>query len=178
MNRLFDVIAVCCVAVVVLLPKASVEAKPALSADIGQESRVAALEDAFARSPNNEAIAVELSDLYLEVERPDWALVALSGFSGATSSARVSLVRATAHAERLEADAAVSAVREGEAICASRGCPQIVASRLALIGAPMQALVDGKIDPHKDLVRAKEAVGKALHSTRAGLPRGAAPSDK
>jgi hypothetical protein len=178
MNRLFDVIAVFCVAVVVLLPKASVEAKPALNADTTQESRIAGLEDAFARDPHSEPIAVELADAYLEVERPDWALVTLSAFSGDTSSARVSLVRATAHADRLEAPAAVTAIHEGEAACAAHGCPAIVAARLQLIGAPMQALVDGKIDPHTDLLRAKEVVGKALHSTRAGLPHGVVPNEK
>jgi hypothetical protein len=178
MNRLFDVIAVFCVAVVVLLPKASVDAKPALNVDTAQESHIAALEDSFARDPRNETVAVELADSYLEAERPDWALVTLSGFAGDASSARVSLVRATAHADRLEADAAVKAIHEGEAACAAHGCPPIVASRLQLIGAPMQALVDAKIDPHKDLLRAKEAVGKALHSTRAGLPSGVAPAEK
>jgi len=178
MNRLFDVIAVFCVAVVVLLPKASVEAKPALNADATQESRIAGLEDTLARDPHNEAVAIELADAYVEVERPDWALATLSGFAGDTSSARVSLVRATAHADRLEAVAAVKAIHEGEAACAAHGCPQIVAARLQLIGAPMQALVDGKIDPHKDLLRAQEAVGKALHSTHAGLPSGVAPAEK
>ncbi len=165
MNRLFDLIAVVCVAIVVLLPKASIEARPALSADPIELARVGALEDALAQAPDHEPTAVELAEQYLRRERPDWALVTLSAFSAATASAKLSLLRATAHAERLEAAAAVAAVHDGEAACAARGCPPQVAARLQLILGPMQALVDLKIDPRVDPQRAKEAVGKALHAT-------------
>lgn len=170
MNRVFDLIAVAGIAIVVLLPKASVEARPALAADSFESSRVASLEDAFARAPTSEPAAIELAELYLRLEHPDWALVTLSQFAGKDASARLSLLRATAHAERLEAGLAVAAVKEGQSVCESRGCPPQVGARLTVIGGPMQALVDQGIDPYKDPARAKEAVGKVLHSTHTATP--------
>ena len=172
MNRLFDLIAVGCVAIVVLLPKASVDARPALSADGRDLARVAVLEDALVRYPLGDAAgeptAVELAELYLRVEHPDWALITLAPYRGAESSAKLSLLRATAHAERLDAVASMRAIAEGRAACEARGCAPVIAARMAVIAAPMQALVDQKVDPRIDPTRAKEIVGKALHATRPG----------
>jgi len=171
MNRAFDLIAVVCVAVVVLLPKASVDARPAVQADkvdASDATRMAELEESLARNAANEAVAMELAQLYLRTERPDWALVTLSGFDAATASARTWLLRATAHAERLEAALAVAATKSGLAVCNGHGCPSDVSARLQLIAGPMQALLDENIDPKAEPQRAKEAVGKVLHSTRPG----------
>lgn len=166
MNRLFDLIAVGCVAVVVLLPKASVDARPALSGDPADVNRVAMLEDALAREPNNEANAVDLAELYLRLEHPDWALIALAPFAAKDASGRTSLVRATAHAERLEAAQALSAIKAGQSACESHPCAPLVVARLSVIGAPMQALVDEHVDPRVEPQRAKDIVGKILHATR------------
>lgn len=180
MNRIFDLIAVVITAIVVLLPKASVEARPALAADPLDLARVAALEEGLAQqadgSPGREAVADDLAEMYLRLERPDWALVTLSASSPESASARTWLLRATAHAERLEAKLAVDATEAGRRACDRAGCAPQVRARLDLIAAPMQALVDGKIDPRTDPQRAKEAVGKALHSTRPMPP--SAPGKK
>jgi hypothetical protein len=172
MNRIFDVIAVVCVAVVVLLPKASVEARPAVHTDKLDDvaaSRMAELEETLAQNKlsgsSNEAAAVELAQLYLRVERPDWTLVALSDVEAASASARTWLVRATAHAERLEAALSVAATKSGLLACKEHGCPSDVEAKLHIIAAPMQALLDQNIDPKTDPQRAKEAVGKVLHAT-------------
>lgn len=166
MNRVFDLIAVACVAVVVLLPKASVDARPALSVDASYTARVAALEDALARDPQDQAVAADLAELYLKLEHPDWALVALASFPAQGVSGRIQLARATAHADRLEAPAALAAVEEGRRACDKGGCPPLVLARLSVIGAPMQALVDAKIDPRVEPQKAKAIVGGVLHSTR------------
>lgn len=170
MNRIFDLIAVIGVAVVVLLPKASVDARPALSGDPGDLARVAQLEETLSRTPDDEATAVALAELYLRLEHPDWALVTLSRFDGRSASAKLSLLRATAHAERLSPGPALAASRDGNAACETRGCPPDIAARLSVIAAPMQALVDQGIDPTRDPQKAKEAVGKVLHSTRPAKP--------
>src|SRR5262245_32466528 len=99
MNRIFDLIAVVATAIVVLLPKASVEARPALSADPLDLTRVAALEEQLAQAPDRESIADDLAEMYLRLEHADWALIALASFAPASSSARTWLLRATAHAE-------------------------------------------------------------------------------
>jgi len=177
MNRLFDLIAVGCVAIVVLLPKASVDARPALQGDARDLARVAALQDALVRDPLSEPTATELAELHLRLEHPDWALITLSGFSGKDASAKLSLLRATAHAERLDAAASILAIEEGRKACEARGCSPVVAARMAVIAAPMQALVDQKVDPRTDPQRAKEIVGKALHSTRPGASISPAPKE-
>jgi hypothetical protein len=181
MNRAFDLIAVVCVAVVVLLPKASVDARPALQADkvdSNDLTRIAELEESLARNPANETVAVELAHFYLRAERPDWALITLSPFDPATASARTWLLRATAHAERLEPALAVAASKSGQLVCKNHGCASDVGARLQVIAAPMQALLDDNIDPRTDPQRAKEAVGKALHATKPGTGFGAVSSDK
>jgi hypothetical protein len=170
MNRLFDLIAVACIAFVVLLPKASVRARPALDAEPSDLQRVSSLEDALVRaprdSPDREDIATDLADAYLQLERPDWALVTLAAFPAASSSARLSLVRATAYADRLDAQGAVAATTAGRAACDQRGCPDVVSARLQIIEQPMKALLDAHIDPRKDQQRAKQIVGQILHNTR------------
>ena len=172
MNRIFDLIAVVCVAVVVLLPKASVEARPAVQADKIDDaaaSRMAELEETLAQnkmtSTPNEPAAIELAQLYLRVERPDWALIALADVEAASASARTWLLRSTAHAERLEAALSVAASKSGLLACKTHGCPADVEAKLHIIAAPMQALLDQNIDPKTDPQRAKEAVGKVLHAT-------------
>ncbi len=165
MNRVFDLVAVGCLAVVVLMPRASVEARPALSADATYTARVATLEDSLARDPKNETAAAELAELYLQLEHPDWALIVLASFPQQNTTARIQLARATAHAERLEAPAALAAIKEGQSTCAKSACPPLVVARLSVIGAPMQALVDEKVDPQLDPQKAKAIVGRVLHST-------------
>ena len=167
MNRLFDLIAVAAVAFVVLLPKASVQARPALDVDPSESARVALLEDAVTREPTNEEAAADLAETYLRLDHPDWALVTLSRFSGATATARVSLLRGTAYADRLEPALAVEATTQGRAACDARGCPAVVAARLSVIEAPMKALADAHIDPRKEQQRAREIVSKTIHSTHA-----------
>jgi hypothetical protein len=170
MNRLFDLIAVGCIAFVVLLPKASVQARPALDAEQSDLQRVSSLEDALVRAPHDapdrEVIATDLAELYNRLERPDWALITLASFPAESSSARLSLVRATAYADRLDAASAVAATTAGRTACEKRGCPDIVSARLQIIEGPMKALLDAHIDPRKDQQRAKQIVGQVLHNTR------------
>jgi hypothetical protein len=167
MSRLFDLLAVAVVAVVVLLPKASIEAHAALDAESIELERVAALEDRRLAEPDSVEAAVELGDAYLRLGHPDWTLSTLARFAGRQH--RVHLLRATAYAERLEAASAVEETRAGEKVCDAEGaaCPETERIRLRLIAGPMQALVDEQIDPHKDPKRARETVSKILHATKA-----------
>lgn len=168
MSRLIDLIAAAAVAVVLLLPKASLEAHQALVGDELSLDRVAALEDARFAEPNSVDRAVALANLYLEVEHPDWALITTAQFAG-KGDHRIELARATAHAERLEAEACVSTTERGLAECDAEGarCPAGDRVRFRLISSAMQVLVDQHIDPRKDPRRAKEAVAGVLHGAHA-----------
>jgi hypothetical protein len=183
MNRLLDLVAVIAVAVVVLLPKASVEARPALEGDPVELERVSRLQDDLYREPTNARTAVQLADAFLSFFRADWAIATLAPFVAWERAGRlqpdaeVHLVLATAHAERLEPGPCVDEARRVEEVCAAAAdtprCPDGTLARSRLIAGSMQALLDKGIDPAKDPQHAKEEVYRVLHPSRPAfrLPR-------
>ncbi len=166
MSRIFDLSAVAAVAVVVLLPKASLEARPALTGAKIELDRIAELEDLHFVDATNVDRAGDLAEAYLGLLHPDWALQTLASF-GDSPDVRIHLLRATAHAERLEAQATVDEAARGRAACDALGarCNPSLRIRLDVIANPMQALLDQKIDPHQNPKEAADAVSKVLHST-------------
>jgi hypothetical protein len=176
MPRIFDLIAVVAVAVALLLPKPSLKASPALAGERIELDRVAALEDARFAAPDDVEVALGLADAYLRLGHADWALATLAAPARRPDAdARVYLTRATAFAERLEAQATVDEAKRGDAVCdaAPARCPPGTRVKLSVIASSMQVLLDGKIDPYKDPQRAREAVSKVLHATHA---KGAPPA--
>jgi len=172
MRRIVDVVAVAAVAVVLLLPKPSVDAHVALVGDKVELDHVAALEDARYAEPDDPAHAVELADAYLGLLHPDWALATTSQFAS-TADHRVHLVRATARAERLEGTECLDETKLGLSACDAEGpakCPPQVRVRFGVISSAMQALVDQGIDPRKDPKRARQAVAEVLHSAKTKPP--------
>ncbi len=181
MSKAFDLIAVVAVAIVLLLPKPSLEAKPALVGEKIELDNVAALEDARFAEPDNVEHAIALADAYLRLLHPDWALSTLAQFAN-TGDHRVHLLAATAHAERLESRATVDEAARGLAACDAEGpakCSAADRVRFGVISQSMEALVEGHIDPRKAPQQAREAVSRVLHSTKASdkapAPAPAAP---
>lgn len=168
-SRLVDLIAVAAVAVVVLLPSGSIVAKPALVGDKIELDRIAALEDARFADPANVDAALALGDAYLRAEHPEWTLATTAQFEAAGDH-RVHLLRATALAEELHAPEAVAEAERGYAACDREGprrCDAAARVRIGVVAAPMQVLVDSKIDPRKDPKAARAAVAGVLHATHA-----------
>jgi len=168
------------VAVVLLLPKPSVDAKPALEAEKIELDRVAALEDALFTEPDRVERATELADAYLRLLHPDWALGALARFADRNDH-RVHLLIATAQAERLQPKAAVDAAARGLAACDVEGvekCPPSERTRLTVVSAGMESLLAAGVDPRKDPKRAREAVASVLRSTKAKSITPPAPPKK
>jgi hypothetical protein len=179
--RAFDLIAVAAVAVVLLLPKPSMEASPALEGDPRALDRVAALEDARYAQPDDPARAVALADAYLDLLHPDWALATTAAFASLPAQHHIHLVRATARAERLEAQACLDEAKAGIAACDAEGaalCPDAVRTRFDVISSAMKVLVDRGIDPRKEPRKAREAVAGVLHSTKAAPPSSPSPPSK
>src|SRR5258705_627571 len=112
MSRIFDVFAVAAVAVVFLLPKASVNASQALSGEKIELDSIAELEDAHYADPASVDKAIALADAYLHQLHPDWALSTTATYLN-KNDFRVHLVRTTAFAERLEAQASVDQAKAG-----------------------------------------------------------------
>jgi len=177
MPRIFDLFAVVAVAIVVLLPKASVDARPALDGEPLELDRIAELQDDLFRKPDDADAAVKLADAFLSFQRSDWALATLAHFAE-RADYRVHLTLATAHAERLEPKQVVDETMLVERACADADagkpnaapkCPEGTLAKAGLLRDAMQALLDGRIDPAKDPVAAKDAVYKALHPTKYNL---------
>ena len=181
MLRLVDLIAILAVAVVLLLPKASIEARPALDGEHVELDRMARLEDDVFREPDNAQALLQLADGCLSFGRADWAIAAMSRFTAAEqrgepwtqdrlTRARAHLTLAAARAERLEAAETVAEARLVETQCdaALPACVAVLA-RAGLIQSAMQALLDHKIDPAADPQRAKDEVYKAIHPSRAAF---------
>ena len=168
LSRLVDLIAVAAVAIVVLLPSGSLVAKPALVGDKIELDRVAALEDARFVDPTNVDKALALADAYLRTAHPDWALATTAQFVDAGDH-RVHLLRTTAFAERLQPNEAVAEAQRGYAACDHEGakCDAAARVRIGVVAAPMQALVDAKIDPKRDPKAARSTVAGVLHATKA-----------
>lgn len=181
MLRLTDLFAVCALAVVVLLPKASVEARPALAGPQSTLDWIAALQDEAFRRPAEVEPALELADGFLSVDRPDWAIVSLGHFVDAEArgerpvDARLHLALATARAERFEAAETVAEVKQVTKGCtAGEGtptCPVGTTARANLIGGAMAVLLEKHIDPAKDPQRAKYEVYHVLHPAQPGVFR-------
>ena len=168
-SRLVDLIAVAAVAIVVLLPGGSLVAKPALVGDKIELDRIAALEDARFADPTNVDAALALGDAYLRADHPEWTLATTAQFEDAGDH-RVHLLRTTAFAEELQAPEAVAEAQRGYAACDREGpqrCDAAARVRIGVVAAPMQALVDAKIDPRQDPKAARAAVAGVLHATHA-----------
>ncbi len=166
--RFADVVAVAAVAVVVLMPSGSLVAKAAMVGDRVELDRVAVLEDARFAEPDSVERALALGDAYLRSDHPDWALATTAQFVDA-GDYRVHLLRATAWADRLQAPEAVAETTRGYAACDQEGptkCDATARVRIGLVAGPMQALVDGNIDPRKDPKGARDAVRSVLHATK------------
>jgi len=175
--RTFDVIAVAALAVVLLLPKPSLDARPALEGEKIELDRVAAQEDALFAAPDDIDRAVALADSYLRLLKPEWTLATLAKFSESNDH-RVHLLMATARAERLEPALCVAAVERGLKACDAEGsarCTDASRTRFAVIQSGMKSLVDAGIDPRRDPKRAREAVAGVLHAAKA---KGLSGSDK
>ena len=177
MTRLIDFIVVLAVAVVVLLPRPSVEARAALVGEPIDLDRVAELQDDLFRQPDDVDTAIKLAQAYLPFQRADWSLQVLGRFAS-RSDHRVHLMRAVAFAERLEPAAVVESCRRVEAACADAvagkpgsgpPCSDGASAKATLLKQAMQSLIDAQVDPLKDPAKAKELVYKALHPGRYNL---------
>jgi hypothetical protein len=162
MRKILDVVGVAAVAVVFLLPKASVHATQALVGEKVELDAIAELEDAHYADPASVDKAVALAEAYLRLLHPDWALSTTAQYTD-KKDCRVSLVRATAFAERLEPQACVDEAARG----LSGECGAGQRTKLEYISAGMKALIDQGIDPRKDPKKAREAVAGVLHATKA-----------
>lgn len=171
MTRLIDLFAVLIVAFLVLLPQPSVVVQPAIQGDKTDLDRLAVLQDALYRSPEDVGAAVELARAYLRVEQPGWAIATLAAFSG-RGDYLVHQVNAYAYATLLQPEQALQQAEAGLAACAAQGprCPDAAQIRLAYLADLMREQARGGIDPQSQPLAAKQLVQAALRATKATVP--------
>lgn len=171
MTRLIDLIAVLIVGLLVLLPQPGVVVQPALLGDKADLDRLAVLEDAVFRAPDDVDSAVELGRAYLRAEQPGWAVAALRPHL-TKSDYRVHQVMASAYATLLKPDLALKEAEAGIKACEAAGprCPEPASIRLAYIANLVRDLAQLGIDPAREPLKAKQRVQAELRATKARPP--------
>lgn len=171
MTRLIDLIAVLIVALLVLLPQPGVVVQPALVGDKADLDRLAVLEDAVFRAPDDVEAAVELGRVYLRAEQPAWALAVLRPHLG-TGDYRVHQVMASAYATLLKPDLALKEAEAGIKACETAGprCPEPAFIRLQYIANLVRDLAQLGIDPAREPLKAKQRVQAELRAAKALPP--------
>lgn len=171
MTRLIDLIAVLIVALLVLLPQPGVVVQPALVGDKADLDRLAVLEDAVFRAPDDIEAAVELGRVYLRAEQPAWALAVLRPHLGA-GDYRVHQVMASAYATLLKPDLALKEAEAGIKACETAGprCPEPAFIRLQYIANLVRDLAQLGIDPAREPLKAKLRVQAELRAAKALPP--------
>ena len=170
MARAAELLLIALAALAVMMPRPTLDAEPALRASPLELDEVARLEDARAASPDDVEAACDLADAYLRFDHPEWSLQALATF-GDRKNPRVHLLRAIARADRFDVSVGHQESVRGLALCKENpaGCPELIRQKLEVVEKPLAALVASGVDPRKDPLAARTAVGKAMRPTK-GLP--------
>jgi hypothetical protein len=150
---------------------------PAVQGDKTDLDRIAVLEDARYRNPDDSEAAVELARAYLRVDQPGWAVATLEPFigHGKGMNYQVHQVAAYAYATLLMPKEALQQAEQGLATCDAQGpaCPDVARIRLQYLADLMRQPANTGVDPSQDPLRAKQMVQQALRATRSGVKPGA-----
>lgn len=168
MTKFLDLFAILIVGLLVLLPQPGIVVFPAVQGDKTDLDRLAVLEDARYRAPDDAGAAVELARAYLRVDQPGWAVAALQPFVG-RGEYQVHQVSAYAYATLLLPQEALKQAEQGLAACEARGaaCPNVARIRLQYLAELMRQPASAGVDPNQDPLRAKQMVQQALRATKA-----------
>lgn len=177
MTRFLDLVAIVIVAILVLLPQPGVTVFPAVQGDRTDLDRLAGLEDARYRSPDDANAAVELARAYLRVEQPAWAVAALQPFMGRADH-QVHQVAAYAYATLYLPQEALKQAELGIAACESTGssCPEAARIRLQYLATLMREPAQAGVDPKTEPMRARQMVREALRNTKPQMKPTAPPT--
>ena len=174
-TRILDLIVIILLATVVLLPRPDASVKPALTLDPERRARVAELQSVLVGRPDAVDASLELTNIFLDGHRPDWALATVTAAAKYhPNDYRIHHLRAIAYADRFEGEPAFEAVQRAVELCeAPRAgaptCGDAAHSRLALLSATLAEV--SKVDMKKQPYLAKDRIFKALHPTFIPKPR-------
>jgi hypothetical protein len=178
LTRVFDLAVLALCAVAVLLPRPDVQVQPGLKLDAQRLERVAELEAQLAADPGEPAAALELSDLFMDGKRPDWALSTVTrALDRAPSDHRLYTRRSLALADHFEAGDAYQAAARALALCdagSSVPCAAPERMRIQLLHDTLDRVKD--IDMRSDPNTAKERILRALKPAYVPRPKAASPA--
>jgi hypothetical protein len=173
LTRVFDLAVLALCAVAVLLPRPDVQVQPGLRLDGQRLERVAELEAQLAADPGEPGMALELSDLFMDGKRPDWALSTVTrALERAPRDHRLYMRRSLALADHFEAGAAYEAAARALALCdagSSVTCSAPERMRIQLLHDTLIRVKD--IDMRSDPNTAKERILRALKPAYVPPPR-------
>jgi hypothetical protein len=182
MKRFLDIVGLVALAFVVLIPRPSVEVKPAVEKlDANTERRIAELQAALLGDPKDLEAAIEVAEIYREVHRPEWALATLGPLrANATNDYRVWFGISMAHAERFEFEDAYRTLGQALAACGkgqgAAACGAAAETRMRLVYTGLKRIMDQKIDPHRHPELVQEIMYQTLRNVRnRPPPKTAAP---
>src|SRR5688572_21075313 len=157
-TRVLDLAVLALVAVAVLLPRPDVIVQPGLKLDPERRERVAELEASLAADPGEPGLSLELSDLFMDARRPDWALATVSrALDRQPHDHRLHGRRSMALAEHFEAAPAYQAAQKAVALCESGSsvpCGEGERTRLTFLRDTLARVKD--LDMRTDPNTAKE----------------------
>jgi hypothetical protein len=166
-TRILDIAVLMLVAVAVLLPRPDARVQLALKVDPEQRARVAELQTALLAKPGDPDVALELSDLFLDGRRPDWALATLTpALDAQPHDHRLLFRRSLALADHFEAPAAYQAAAKALSLCeagSTARCGQADRDRLELLVSTLARV--RHLDMRKDPNSAKIQILKGLRPT-------------
>lgn len=173
LTRILDLTVLLLIAVAVLLPRPDARVQAGLKIPAEDRERVAELEAQLMGKPEDLGAALELSSIFLDAHRPDWALeVATSALDHGPMDHRLWGRRAMALADHFEAGSAHAAAARAAELCAAGSSAPCGPGELARLGLLRDTLASVKdLDLRKDPNAAKERMLKALRPAFLPAPR-------
>jgi hypothetical protein len=181
-TRVLDVLVLLLLATLLVMPRPNVTVKAALPLSPERRERVAELQAHLLGAPDDVPATLELSDLFLDGHRPDWALATVGHvLPRHPDDYRLQLRRAVAYADRFEAAPAFAAADRARALCdgpAIAGvppCDEAARGRITLLRDTLERIKG--IDMRNNPALAKDRIFEGLHPAWIPRrPRGRAPA--
>jgi len=167
-TRALDVLVLLLLATLLVMPRPNVTVKPALAIPVERRERVAELQAHLLGTPDDVNAALELSDLFLDGDRPDWALATIGGvLPGHDRDFRLHLRRALAYADRFESAPAFAAADKALTLCDAGPvpgvppCDEAPRARITLLRSTLDRIKG--IDMRNNPALAKDKIFEGLH---------------
>lgn len=169
-TRVLDILVLLLLATLIVMPRASVTVKAALTLPPERRERVAELQAHLLGSPDDVAASLALADLYADSNRPDWVLATIGALLPRHDGDwRLHMRRALAYADRFESEPAFAAADRSLALCLAASkpagavpeCSEAPRARITLLRNTLDRIkgVDMRANP----ALAKDKIFEGLH---------------